>query len=244
MKSKTKVLIITVSISLILGVSLVPMNILTKTVADNSYELSIPDNSSLHLPLHLRGGYSINITITFLSVNSTRVTFWGSTGDSHWIHQITSNSSAGITNIYEVHKEYISTVGGTLYEGGDVKVNITVKKKPITLTKILGSVSGLILFLGLLIFFSINYWSKISPTLTKPTKKIKKRVEELRKRKQLKREEEEAKRLQEQKTKEGLASGKLLCCPSCSTIIEVDDENCSGCNLRIDQFEIYRKKRN
>jgi len=227
MNTKTKILIITVSISLILGVSLVPMNIFTKNVAENSYELSLPDNSSFYIPLHFKGGYSINITITFLSASLTRVIFWGHTSP-HWIHDITSNSSAGITNIYEVHKEYISSVEGELKEGGDVKVTIIVKKKPIALTKILGSVSGSILFLGLLIFFSIpeKTWLVVSTPLIKPITKLKEKNEETKKKKQQKREKEEAKKLQEQKIKEGLASGKMLSCPSCGTVVQVDDENC------------------
>ncbi len=115
----------------------------------------------------------------------------------------------------------------------------------------LGVVSVIVSISGLLIFFSIpekvgrkvkKHWLIISSTLTKSVRNLEKKVDEYKNKKHQKREEEEAKRIQEEQTKEGLASGKMLSCPSCGTVVQVDEENCSGCNLRIDQFELYKEK--
>lgn len=252
MKMKTKILIGTVVVFFIIGISLVPINICTKTIENRNFELSIPDDSQewFHFDF-LRGGYNLTIIISFLDNVSSRVTIDGFDGyTDRWYYEI-NYENIGVYNLTRVDRRPLHNFVIALREGGDVNITVKVETKPIILNITLGTVSGVIVLLGLMFFLSVHQiagkhlsklWLKVSPTLLKPINSLRERREDTRKKKQLKREEEEAKRLQEQSTKEGLASGKLLSCPSCGTGVQVDDENCSGCNLRIEQFEPYKEK--
>lgn len=250
MKKKTRILVILAIISLLVVIPLVPLNILTETVLDTKLELSKLDDDRETLEFgKIKGGYHLNIVITFESDLATRVSLCGLDRTACKVLYIIKSENEGLYNISKTYLVPIEAFHIRLSEGGNISVAISIEKKPIIIDIALGALSGVILLAGLLVFISIpqrigkflhkiwmRYFSHIVTNFKEKNKKTKQR-------KQQKLEEIEAKRLQEEQTKEGLASGRLRSCPNCQTVVQIEDENCSSCNLRIDQFEIYKKKR-
>ncbi len=77
MNKRNGVLIGTMIISIIIALSLVPLNIYTETILDENFDLSLSLNDRESFTFdYLEGGYKVNLTITFLNDLATRVSIY------------------------------------------------------------------------------------------------------------------------------------------------------------------------